>query len=68
MVGTQGYWMYVSISVYKESLREITLKLVCKFDDNTEMDTIWFEARTLLTLVSIFQKRLKLRKSTTAVC
>jgi len=48
-------------SVYKVSLGEITVNLVCKYDDSIEMDRLWSEATTLSTLLSNFRERLKLK-------
>jgi len=48
-------------SVYEVSLREITVNLVCKYDDSIEMGRLWSEATTLSTLLFNFRERLKLK-------
>jgi hypothetical protein len=46
-------------SVYKVSLREITLNLVCKHDNSIEMYKVWSEATALSSLLCIFRDRLQ---------
>ena len=44
-------------SVYTFSLRDITFNLVCKYDDNIELDRNRSEANTLSTSLSNFREK-----------